>query len=388
MALKIKIYTDGAARGNPGPGGYGTVLLAGKHRKELSGGFRLTTNNRMELLAVIKGLEELKYQNSNVEIYSDSKYVVDAVEKAWLFSWEKKGFKNKKNPDLWKRFLLVYRKHNVSFTWIKGHANIPENERCDYLIRMKKKTTLIIYIYLLFFSHFSFSQNLFDEENSKKYAEHLYNSGEYNSAAKEFEHLTILSPENFVYKKMLIFSYQKNGEVKKAIQRIETDFGTSFSSYNRELINSYLKLLILNEEYKKCREILKKYLNLSNQERQDYALAISLLGNKTNKIEELINTGFNTGKQSNKFSELSILYNNQKLIKYKKPLTASVLSVVIPGLGKIYAKDFKIYGWGFGALATGFYIGNIFGSGKSAERENNHNNKQLKEKILQIIIQE
>ena len=130
---EIIIYTDGAARGNPGPGGYGVVLKAGPHRKELSGGFRHTTNNRMELLAVIVGLEALKKENSNVTVYSDSKYVVDSVEKAWVFSWQKKGFKGKKNPDLWRRFLEVYPKHNVKFVWVKGHANIPENERCDTL---------------------------------------------------------------------------------------------------------------------------------------------------------------------------------------------------------------------------------------------------------------
>lgn len=130
---KIIIYTDGAARGNPGPGGYGTVLLSGPHRKEISGGFAKTTNNRMELLAVIIGLEALKKEKCEVTIYSDSKYVVDAVEKKWLFGWEKKSFKNKKNPDLWKRFLVVFRKHNIRFVWVKGHANIPENERCDQL---------------------------------------------------------------------------------------------------------------------------------------------------------------------------------------------------------------------------------------------------------------
>ena len=129
----IIIYTDGAARGNPGPGGYGVVLISGKHRKELSGGFKLTTNNRMELLAVILGLEALKQKNSNVIVYSDSKYVVDAVEKGWVFNWAKKSFKGKKNEDLWRRFLQVYAKHNVKFIWVKGHANIPENERCDEL---------------------------------------------------------------------------------------------------------------------------------------------------------------------------------------------------------------------------------------------------------------
>lgn len=133
MAFKIILYTDGAAKGNPGNGGYGVVLMSGKHRKEIAEGFRLTTNNRMELLAVIIGLEALKKDGCNVTVYSDSLYVVNAVEKKWVFGWEKKRFKNKKNPDLWQRFLDVYRKHNVRFVWVKGHANIPENERCDRL---------------------------------------------------------------------------------------------------------------------------------------------------------------------------------------------------------------------------------------------------------------
>jgi len=133
MAPKITIYTDGAARGNPGPGGYGVVMMSGKHRKELSEGFRLTTNNRMELLAVIVALETLKVDNSIVDIYTDSKYVVDAVEQGWLFDWEKKRFNKKKNPDLWIRFLTIYRKHKVKFHWVKGHANNKENERCDQL---------------------------------------------------------------------------------------------------------------------------------------------------------------------------------------------------------------------------------------------------------------
>jgi len=130
---QVILYTDGAAKGNPGPGGYGVVLLSGAHRKELSGGFAITTNNRMELLAVIVGLEALKKDNCSVTIYSDSKYVVDSVEKKWVFGWEKIGFKNKKNPDLWKRFLAIYPKHKLKFVWIKGHANIKENERCDQL---------------------------------------------------------------------------------------------------------------------------------------------------------------------------------------------------------------------------------------------------------------
>ncbi len=131
MACKITIYTDGAARGNPGPGGYGVVLISGRHRLELSEGYRLTTNNRMELMAVIAGLEALKIPGSDVTVYTDSKYVADAVEQGWVFQWESKFFKKKKNPDLWMRFLKVYREHKVRFVWIKGHDNNKENELCD-----------------------------------------------------------------------------------------------------------------------------------------------------------------------------------------------------------------------------------------------------------------
>ena len=145
MGNQITIYTDGAASGNPGPGGFGVVLMAGPYRKELMGGFRLTTNNRMELLAVIVGLEALKNEGEEVTIYSDSRYVVDAVEKGWVFGWEKKAFNGKKNPDLWKRFLLIYRKHKVRFVWVKGHADNPENERCDQLaVSAYKRTDLQI----------------------------------------------------------------------------------------------------------------------------------------------------------------------------------------------------------------------------------------------------
>ena len=131
--MKICIYTDGAASGNPGPGGYGIVMIAGKYRKELAAGYRLTTNNRMELLAVIVALEQIKMENSEVLVTSDSKYVVDSVEKGWVFNWIKKGFKGKKNSDLWKRFIKIYQKHKVNFQWVKGHNNHPENERCDAL---------------------------------------------------------------------------------------------------------------------------------------------------------------------------------------------------------------------------------------------------------------
>ncbi len=129
----IEIYTDGSSRGNPGPGGFGTILRSGTHYKELSGGFRKTTNNRMELLGVIIGLEALKKPGSEVMIFSDSKYVVDSITKGWVFGWVKKDFKDKKNKDLWLRFLAVYPRHKVRFTWIKGHNNHPQNERCDEL---------------------------------------------------------------------------------------------------------------------------------------------------------------------------------------------------------------------------------------------------------------
>ena len=130
---EITIYTDGSALGNPGPGGYGIVLLSGPFRKELSQGFRLTTNNRLELLAACVALEALKFEGSEVTVYSDSRYVVDAVTKGWLFGWEKKGFAKRKNPDLWQRFLRSYRRHRVRLVWVKGHASTVENNRCDQL---------------------------------------------------------------------------------------------------------------------------------------------------------------------------------------------------------------------------------------------------------------
>ncbi|MCH8554881.1 MAG: ribonuclease HI [Schleiferiaceae bacterium] len=129
----IYLFTDGAAKGNPGPGGYGIVLIQGPHMKELSAGFRLTTNNRMELLAVIVGLETLKRDGLNVVVVSDSKYVIDSVTKGWVFGWVKKGFAGKKNADLWKRFLQIYPKHSIKWQWVKGHNNHPQNERCDQL---------------------------------------------------------------------------------------------------------------------------------------------------------------------------------------------------------------------------------------------------------------
>lgn len=133
MVLPINLYTDGASRGNPGPGGYGVVLKCGEHYKEISAGYECTTNNRMELLAVIVGLEAIKRENAQVNVYSDSTYVVKAVTEGWLVKWQQKGLGKQKNADLWERFSQVYKKHQIRFFWIKGHDGHPENERCDKL---------------------------------------------------------------------------------------------------------------------------------------------------------------------------------------------------------------------------------------------------------------
>jgi len=130
----IKIYTDGAARGNPGPGGYGAILLWNNHRKELSKGYRHTTNNRMELLAVISALEALTKTEHAVHIYSDSQYVVRAISEGWLNTWIKTNFKgDKKNPDLWKYYQQLAKNFTITMHWVKGHANNPYNNRCDEL---------------------------------------------------------------------------------------------------------------------------------------------------------------------------------------------------------------------------------------------------------------
>ncbi len=130
----ITIYTDGSSRGNPGPGGYGTILIYGDHRKELSQGYRYTTNNRMELMAVIAGLQAVKNRSMPICIYSDSKYVVNSVEKGWLNNWIKTNFKGgKKNSDLWKLYHTLAKGLSIKFIWIRGHADNPYNNRCDVL---------------------------------------------------------------------------------------------------------------------------------------------------------------------------------------------------------------------------------------------------------------
>ena len=145
MNPDIIVYTDGSSRGNPGPGGYGIVMqkFGTDYLKEFSEGFKKTTNNRMELLAVIVALEKIKKEKQHVHIYTDSKYVSESVEKKWVENWEKKQFKNKKNPDLWTRFLKIYRKHKVRFFWVKGHNNNPTNERCDFLAVQASKNKFL-----------------------------------------------------------------------------------------------------------------------------------------------------------------------------------------------------------------------------------------------------
>ncbi len=138
----IHLFTDGSSSGNPGPGGWGAILKCGNLCRELSGGEIMTTNNRMELMAVIEGLEAIKWENASVVVTSDSKYVVDAVTRGWLDTWLRTGFKGKKNPDLWMRFNDIYRRHRVSFNWVKGHAGHPENERCDELAVTQTKRYL------------------------------------------------------------------------------------------------------------------------------------------------------------------------------------------------------------------------------------------------------
>ena len=141
----IEIYTDGAASGNPGPGGYGVILRSGNHYKELSEGYRKTTNNRMELLAVISGIESIKKTGQEIMVFSDSKYIIDSVEKKWVFNWVRTVFKAKKNKDLWLRFLTVYKLHQIKFTWVKGHNGHPENERCDELaVQASQQQNLLI----------------------------------------------------------------------------------------------------------------------------------------------------------------------------------------------------------------------------------------------------
>lgn len=144
MPDTIHIYTDGGASGNPGPGGYGIVMLYKQHRKEMSEGYRLTTNNRMELLSVIVALESIKKSDAKVILHSDSKYVIDSINLKWIDNWQRTGFKKKANVDLWQRFLKIRDKHKVTYKWVKGHADNAENNRCDELAVAAYKTKKLL----------------------------------------------------------------------------------------------------------------------------------------------------------------------------------------------------------------------------------------------------
>ena len=145
MSLAIEIFTDGAAKGNPGKGGYGAILRFQGNIKELAQGYRLTTNNRMELLAIIVALESIKTNKYPIKITSDSKYVIDAIQKRWVYDWHKKGFKGKKNQDLWLRYLKIASNFQISFNWVRGHNGHPENERCDFLaVQAAESSNLLI----------------------------------------------------------------------------------------------------------------------------------------------------------------------------------------------------------------------------------------------------
>lgn len=158
--MVIEVFTDGAAKGNPGNGGYGAILRFGDKEKELSQGYRRTTNNRMELLAVIVAIESLKTNKYPIVVYSDSKYVVDAISKNWLNSWVKKEFKGKKNKDLWLRYLNVAKQYSIRFEWVRGHNGHPENERCDQLaVKAAEGTNLLIDV--------EFEKNESDENSIK-----------------------------------------------------------------------------------------------------------------------------------------------------------------------------------------------------------------------------
>ena len=145
MTDSITMYTDGASRGNPGRGGYGTILMKGQHRKELSQGYRLTTNNRMELMAVIAGLKALKKSDQKIIIYSDSQYIVKAIEEGWLKNWIRTDFKGgKKNRDLWMRYAELANGHKINFKWVKGHGSNLYNIRCDELATMAADNEAIL----------------------------------------------------------------------------------------------------------------------------------------------------------------------------------------------------------------------------------------------------
>jgi len=280
-----------------------------------------------------------------------------------------------------------------------------------------KKILYLIYI-ILALSNFSFSQNIFDLEHSAKYAEHLYNTKDYSSAAKEYERILLLAPDSSEFILRLLKTYKHSNQIDKGIEKAAEIFGNIYYNYPPDIIHIYLQFLIIQDNYSECHKILRTQTKLTRKEHQEFTLSTFLLENQTDSADAFIKTIFcskNNDQEnsvSNKFSELTSLFYSQKRIRSKKPLVASLLSTVVPGLGKIYANDIKnglgvlsiislyswqsyrgfkhegiksFYGWSFGALATGFYIGNIYGSHQSAERENEFQDKIIGKEVKRII---
>ncbi len=275
---------------------------------------------------------------------------------------------------------------------------------------MKTKLTLT-FVILLFFK-ISLSQNLFDEKHSKKYAQYLFENKYFKRASIEFERLVLLAPENSFYKTQLINSYKFSGNISKTIFSISSFFGKNSNFYSNDILNTYLQMKILQNEFIFCDSILKKDTILPIINKQEYQLAIYLLEKRYKDANSFIKN-LKTEK-SEKINRLIFIYDEIKKIKFKNPFFASVLSLIFPGVGKIYSNETKnglgvlsliglstwqsyrgfkkeginsVYAWGFGAMAVGFYIGNIYGAGKSAKRENNYKNKIIKDKIIKIIVE-
>ncbi len=275
---------------------------------------------------------------------------------------------------------------------------------------MKTKLTLTI-TFILFF-RISFSQNLFDEEHSKKYAQYLFENKDYKRASTEFERLVLIAPENNNYKTKLINSYKLSGNILKTTFTISRFFGKNSNFYSNDLLNTYLQMKILQNEFIFCDSILRKDTILPKINKQEYQLAIYLLEKRYKDADSFIKS-IKT-ENSEKINRLIFIYDEIKKTKFKNPFLASLLSLIFPGAGKIYSNETKnglgvlsiiglstwqsyrgfkkegiesFYAWSFATMAAGFYIGNIYGAGKSAKRDNNYKNKIFKDKIIKIIVE-
>ncbi len=276
---------------------------------------------------------------------------------------------------------------------------------------MKKKSLLILILFISLTIH---SQNIFDIEHSEIYADHLFQIEDFKEAAFEYERLIQKVPGSILYKERLLLSYRFSGQILQGIQRTEDFFHDEVTNYPEKIIDNYILLLILVNDFEKCELVLSKKLNLNEEKQNEYRMAYYLLTKQYGPASDfiLLPDELKTGK-SKKYNELLKVYYETSNIQYKKPTAALILSVIIPGSGKAYANDFNngalvfsviglyawqsyrafsndgvksFYGWVFGALASGFYIGNIYGSYQSAKRENNYQDELIKEKVKNIIL--